>query len=150
MSQDFKPVINLMLFIMVVLWVFSTCAGCVSLGDSPAKQQKSNTSPNMAPVVNTSIPVSQLDLDQDGTISAQEQLVLKQDNQSAIAAFVVIIALVLTTSILSAWASARWAPKAHPKPPTTTRFKPGRRQEEPAAPGKRTGGAPAARSTKHK
>ena len=148
MSQDFKPAINLMLFIMIVLWVFTTCAGCVSLGDSPAKQQKSNTSPNVAPVVHTSIPVNQVDLDQDGTISAQEQLVLKQDNQSAIAAFVVIIALVLTTSILSAWASARWAPKSHPTTPT--RVKPGRRQEEPAAPGKETGGAPAARSTKHK
>jgi hypothetical protein len=111
MDQHFKPVLKLMLFVMIMLWMFATCVGC-SLKRDPAQQQK-NTTSQTAPHRNIPpITVQQVDQDGDGTISATERQSLIGDQPQVIPTFATIIGLVLFASIMSAWASARWAPKA--------------------------------------
>jgi len=120
MDKDFKPVINLMLFIMIVLWVFTTCAGC-SISRGPAKQTTESNNPPLAP---RSMLVQHVDLDQDGTISAQESRSLMGDQPGVLITFATIVGSVMFASIASAWASNRWKPKspapAHTAVTTTT------------------------------
>lgn len=109
--KDFRDMAYLMTFVLVVILTFATCAGC-SLKRSSAQQSEKHTlEPRATVAVNQPIAVDQVDLDRDGTISATERQSLMGDQPGVIPTFATIIGLVLFASIMSAWASARWAPK---------------------------------------
>lgn len=95
------------------------CSARSILNKTPAQQQSKTTSPN-APAIHTpDIPVELVDIDQDGTITAQERQSLMGDQPSVIGTFATIIGLVLLASIGSAWASAKWKPKEAPSSDTS-------------------------------
>jgi hypothetical protein len=83
----------------------------------PAQQQNKTTSPNAPTIHIPDIPVELVDVDQDGTITAQERQSLMGDQPSVIGTFATIIGLVLLASIGSAWASAKWKPEEPPPAP---------------------------------
>lgn len=111
MHDDFKPMLRLMLFVMILLWVLATCAGC-TIKRAPAQQQQTNTSEITHTPATTSqpVPVELVDQDQDGHISNQESQVLIGDRPAVLPTFAMIIGAVLCTSICTAWASSRWRP----------------------------------------
>lgn len=120
-------------FVVLTCVIFGT--GCSSKRsiDSPAKQQKISTS-NPVPVVvpaETPIPVSLIDLDRDGTISATERRSLTHDQPDVIITFISIVASVIVASILTAWAGSRWSNRA-PRPQARETDR--QTAEEPAAP----------------
>lgn len=135
MDRDFQPVIKLMLFVMIVLWLFATCVAC-SMSRNPAKQQQNTTSTISQPAHNqppgTPIPVDQIDQDRDGTISATERQSLIGDQPSVLLTFVTIVGMVIMVSVTTAWASKRWgADRRSPHEPELDTSSP---PEEPAAP----------------
>jgi hypothetical protein len=132
----------------------SGCSAKSILNKPPAQQQSKTTSPNMPTISTPDIPVELVDIDQDGTITAQERQSLMGDQPSVIGTFATIIGLVLLASIGSAWASAKWKPKEAPASDTDPPASDGERQlltdqvsefdfmgdgrpREPAAPEKR-------------
>lgn len=105
--------------------------GCSrSMLNKPPAQQQSKTTTFNPPIVRTpDIPVEFVDVDQDGTITAQERQNLMGDQPSVIGTFATIIGLVLVASIGSAWASAKWKPKDQAdEPPTPPADSDGARQ----------------------
>ena len=106
MDKDFKPVINLMLFVIILLWVFATCSSC-SLNTSPAKQQQTTNIPSlaMAPTSSHGVSVAELDQDGDGTIAAQELARLQPQNNSVLATFSIIVGAVVLVSVSCAMLS---------------------------------------------
>lgn len=92
----------------------SGCGARSILNKPPAQQQIKPTSPNVPTISTPDIPVELVDIDQDGTITAQERQSLMGDQPSVIGTFATIIGLVLVASIGSAWASAKWKPKDTP------------------------------------
>ena len=107
----------------------------------PAQQQIKNT---LSVAHDLPILVEHVDVDQDGTITAQERQSLIADQPGVLLTFGTIMGMVLFASVASAWASNRWAPKPHPKPdPQSTQASElltehtandGERRQEPAAP----------------
>ena len=130
--KDFRDMAYLMAFVLIVIVTFATCAGC-SMSRNPAKQQQKNTSvvvttPNIR-TSDTPVPVEQIDLDGDGTISAVERRSLVGDQPSVLVTFATIVGMVIMVSVVTAWASKRWGSdhrSAHDKPSVAP--------EEPAAP----------------
>lgn len=135
-------------------WLMFMCVlGCSArsiLNKPPAQQQSNKTSFNPPMVRTPDIPVELVDVDQDGTITAQERQNLVGDQPSVIGTFATIIGLVLLASIGSAWASAKWKPKdaadVAPDPPLAPHrqvsevdFMGDTQPEEPAAPDKQRG-----------
>lgn len=124
------------------------CSARSILNKTPAQQQSKTTSPNVPAISTPDIPVELVDIDQDGTITAQERQSLMGDQPSVIGTFATIIGLVLVASIGSAWASAKWKPKEAPSPDTSDGERPlptdraheydfmgdGEQSREPAAP----------------
>ncbi len=104
MSRDFIPVLNLMLFVLITLWVFMTCAGC-TISRGPAKQTTKTTSSQMQIV--SSVPTSTIDTDGDGTITAQESNKLMLQHQGVLPTFISIVAAVVVVCIMSSWISNR-------------------------------------------
>lgn len=113
--------------------IFGTGCSIKRSVDPPAKQQKISTS-NPVPVVvpaETPIPVSLIDLDRDGTISATERRSLTHDQPGVVVTFISIVASVIVASILTAWAGSRWSNRA-PRPQARASNR--QTAEEPAAP----------------
>ena len=130
--KDFRDMVYLMAFVLIVIVAFATCAGC-SMSRNPAKQQQKTTSvvsttPNIQ-ASDTPVPVQQIDLDGDGAISATERQSLVGDQPSVLLTFATIVGMVIMVSVVTAWASKRWGSdhrSAHDKPSVAP--------EEPAAP----------------
>lgn len=101
MDQDFKPALKLMLFLMIMLWMFATCTGC-TLSRGPAQQQTIQSSP-VASQAAQSVPVEQIDIDGDGTISAEERQSLTNTSDQVLPTFVAIIMCVTLVSVACAW-----------------------------------------------
>ena len=127
--------VETIVILSIFMWFVTTCTSCSTRGSqtTPAKQQNIPTS-NITPVVthaDAPIPVSQIDLDRDGTISATERRSLAHDQPDVIVTFISIVASVIVASILTAWAGSRWSNRA-PRPQARgTHRQPA---EEPAAP----------------
>jgi hypothetical protein len=109
--SSFKDALSLMAFGLIVMLMFTTCVGC-SMSRNPAKQQQKTTSvvsasPTMQKSA-TPVPVHQIDLDGDGTISATERQSLIGDQPSVLLTFATIVGMVIMVSVVTAWASKRW------------------------------------------
>jgi hypothetical protein len=119
--KNLCDMVYLATFAIVVIGLCVSHAGC-SLKRSPAQQTSQNT-PLTRPVVHTSqpMPIEQVDLDGDGTLSASERQSLIGDQPGVIPTFATIIGLVLFASIASAWASVKWAPRTPNKHHNSTR-----------------------------
>jgi hypothetical protein len=104
MSRDFIPVLNLMLFLLIMLWMIMTCVGC-SMSRFPAKQTTKTTSSQMQII--SSVPTSTIDADGDGTITAQESNKLMLQHQGVLPTFISIVAAVVVVCIMSSWISNR-------------------------------------------
>jgi len=102
MDTEFKPVIKLMLFVMITLWVFATCAGC-TFKRNPAQQQNISNTHTIAATAEHPIPVKQLDADGDGTISVLEQRSLRPESDDVLFTFSTIVACVVGASATCAW-----------------------------------------------
>ena len=80
--KHFRDMVYLMVFALVMIVTLATCVSC-STSRKPAKQQQKTTSVvTTAPNIRTSdtpVPVEQIDLDGDGTISAVERRSLVGD-----------------------------------------------------------------------
>ena len=89
---------------IVLIWL-AFMTGCISkLGIRPAKQQQSQTT------VTQSIPVNQIDLNQDGQIDQQEIQqadLADHDTPGVLQTFLAIGILVITVSGICAWVAAR-------------------------------------------
>ena len=92
----------LLVAVIVLLWI-GLMSGCASqMG--PAKQQKSQTT------VTQSIPVNQIDLNQDGQIDQQEIQqadLVDHDTPGVLQTFLAIGSLVIVVSGICAWVAAR-------------------------------------------
>lgn len=94
----------LMMFTLVVSLTLYTCAGCapikrITTSDIPAKQQI-KTTPTHA-----DIPVSQIDLNGDGSIDSQERHQLGSNHISVLSTFAAIVGAVVVVCVTSAWIS---------------------------------------------
>ena len=89
---------------IVLIWL-ALMTGCISkLGIRPAKQQQSQAT------VTQSIPVNQIDLNQDGRIDQQEIQqadLADHDTPGVLQTFLAIGILVITVSGICAWVAAR-------------------------------------------
>ena len=101
MQNKPNELLPLLVVLMMVVWIVVMCSGCMGR-TKPAKQQKIQSSS-----ITQSIPVAQLDQDQDGHISSQEQqlIISTPYTQHAIVAFVVIMCVVIVASVGCAWMS---------------------------------------------
>ncbi len=79
--------------------------------NNPAQQTNRST---LITTESTPIPITTIDQDGDGTLSATERQSLIGDQPGVLPTFSMIIGLVLFASIASAWASSKWSPKKHP------------------------------------
>ena len=90
--------------VFVLIWL-ALMTGCISkLGTKPAKQQQSHTT------VTQSVPVDQIDLNQDGQIDQQEIQqadLVDHDTPGVLQTFLAIGTLVIVVSGICAWAAAR-------------------------------------------
>ena len=98
---------------LLLIW----CVSCVNLRTNPAKQTTESNNPHMA---QRSMLVEHVDIDQDGTISAEESRSLMGDQPGVLITFAMIVGSVMFASIASAWASSRWKPKPHTTTTTPT------------------------------
>lgn len=90
---------------VLLLAAFTSCA---TIGDShgPAKQQNFSTSVQTSGK-GSEIPVTQIDLNQDGVIDATEQTIITSQSPSVLLTFGVISAVVFMSVLLCAWMSNR-------------------------------------------
>ena len=111
MRRDSKETIWCVLPAVTITWLCYLMIGCTmsrTQHTSPAKQQIENSPPRVA---TQPILIEHVDIDGDGTISATERQSLTGDQPDVLIAFGTIIGLVLLVSIVSAWTSAKWAPR---------------------------------------
>lgn len=117
---------------IVLIWI-ALLSGCISkLGTRPAKQQQSQTT------VTQSVPVAQIDLNQDGQIDQQEIQqadLVDHDTPGVLQTFLAIGTLVILVSGICAWVAARQVKpvspssegqdggtfRSTPKPPVTSK-----------------------------
>ena len=120
MRRDSKEILWCVLLAAAITWLCYLMIGCSmsrTNTNPPAKQQIENSPPRVA---TEPIPIEHVDVDQDGTISAAERRSLIGDQPSVLLAFGTIIGLVLLVSIVSAWTSAKWAPREKRPPRADT------------------------------
>ena len=91
---------------MVLLFtsLVTLLTGCTTL-NQPAQQQKISTPSTTSK--QSEVAVSQIDLNSDGTISAQEKQLLIDSQPDVNLTFAVIMGLVLLISLACAWAARR-------------------------------------------
>ena len=101
--KDFRDMVYLMTFVLLVILTFITCTGC-SLKPSPAKQQQITNIPQATIAVSpdTGVPVAELDQDGDGTIAADELKRLQPQSTSVLATFSIIVGAVVVVSVACA------------------------------------------------
>ena len=97
----------------VVLWtlvIFNFC-GCTTVGNrGPAKQQRSNTSPQLQATPATPIPISLVDLNNDGKIDISEQQRLTESKPGVITTFLCIGGATILICLGTAWLSRNVPP----------------------------------------
>ena len=87
--------------VMLFTGLGTLLTSCTTL-NKPAQQQKIST-----PSTTSEVAVSQIDLNSDGTISAQEKQLLIDSQPDVNLTFAVIMGLVLLISLACAWAARR-------------------------------------------
>lgn len=103
----------LTLFMVLLFTSLGTLVTSCTTLNRPAQQQKISTTSDT--VSTSDVAVSQIDLDRDGTISAQEKQLLLDTQPDVNLTFTVIMLLVLLISGACAWAS-----RSTPRPDGTT------------------------------
>ncbi len=88
--------------VVLLLGSFGSCTSS-QVANTPAKQQNFSTPP---PTL-ASIPVDQIDLDQNGMLDAAEQSLVTSDRPDTLVTFGVITAAVFLITWLCAWLGAR-------------------------------------------
>ena len=91
--------------LMLLLGTFGGCAKLVT-GDGPAKQQNFSTSYSQAGE-GSEIPVSQIDLNQDGMLDATEQAIITSNGPDVLLTFGVITGSVFLSILICAWMANR-------------------------------------------
>ena len=102
---------------IILIWgalmlLLGTFGGCAKLrtGDGPAKQQNFSTSYSQAGE-GSEIPVSQIDLNQDGMIDATEQTIISSSGPDVLLTFGVITGAVFLSVLICAWMANRTSRK---------------------------------------
>lgn len=95
--------------LMLLLGAFGGCAK-LRTGDGPAKQQNFSTSYSQAGE-GSEIPVSQIDLNQDGMIDATEQAIITSNGPDVLLTFGVITGSVFISILICAWMANRTSRK---------------------------------------
>ena len=96
----------------VLMLLSGAFGGCASVrpGDGPAKQQNFST-PHQTSGKGSEIPVDQIDLNQDGMISAAEQTIINGTSTDVLLTFGVISGAVFLSVLICAWMANRTSRK---------------------------------------
>ena len=99
------------------LVIFNFC-GCSATGSrGPAKQQRNSTSPHLQATPSTPIPVTLVDLNNDGKIDISEQERLTENKPSVISTFLCIGGATILICLGTAWLSRNVPPANASKKP---------------------------------
>lgn len=99
---------------VVVIWCM-VIFGCSTLSRQPAKQQSHNT-----PHTTSAIPVTSVDLNEDGLIDSQERHNITQDHPGVLSTFMCISASVVVICAICAWMSRSRPPRSDDTDDTPT------------------------------
>ena len=119
MKNNTRTLVDLALELctIILIWgalmlLLGTFGGCAKLrtGDGPAKQQNFSTSYSQAGE-GSEIPVSQIDLNQDGMIDATEQTIISSSGPDVLLTFGVITGAVFLSVLICAWMANRTSRK---------------------------------------